>query len=78
MRNVALKKSRFSYAPSKRYRSSLVKELTTEETQRINRALGARLNHFDEMFKNIQPLPYDEQGIILDPNNPAHRDWMED
>lgn len=71
-----MKKSR-TYAPTKRNRSSLVRGLTTEEVQHINQAIGSQLD-FGKMFKNAKPLPYDEQGIILDPNNPAHRDWMED
>lgn len=76
MRNMTVRKS-YNYTPAKRYRSSLVRGLTTEEAQRINESLSSQLDYLDEFLKHATPLPVDENGsVILDPNNPAHRDWM--
>lgn len=53
--------------------------LTGKEAAEINQGLASQLDYLDEILKHAQPLPVDENGsIILDPNNPAHRDGMED
>ncbi len=43
------------------------------------RALASQLDNLHDMLKHATPLPVDENGsVIVDPNNPAHRDWMDE
>lgn len=60
-------------------RRSGVGELTEEQNAAEIAKINARYD-FSKLYENKDAyLPTDETGkIILDPNNPNHREWMED
>lgn len=61
----------------KRYRKKQ-QELCTQELQLMNKKLAAKYN-LDFLFNTAPKAECNEHGhIILDPNNPADRRWMED
>jgi len=62
---------------SHRKRKSLY-NLTQKEVQRANRLIASKYD-LDFLFDIAPKAQYNEHGhIILDPNNPADRRWMED